>query len=317
MKIIYVAMFCYLLTSCSAGLEKDSDIRQVSKSSIVILGTVQDAGSPHAGCKKSCCADLFNHPDATRKVVSLGIIDVEEHKNWMIEASPDLPQQMKMLQRLSPFDHQETPDAIFLTHAHIGHYSGLMYLGRESMNSDKVKVYTMDRMQNFLASNGPWSQLVDLGNIALDSLFENQSQRLSENIVITPFKVPHRDEFSETVGYKISGNKHSCLFIPDIDKWSKWKINIIEEIARVDYALIDATFYDAAEVNHRDISEIPHPFVIESMELMEGLNEEERKKVYFIHLNHTNPLLNVESAASNLVKDKGFNIAQYGQVLEL
>ena len=65
---------------------------------------------------------------------------------------------------------------------------------------------------------------------------------------MTPFLVPHRDEFSETVGYKIEGTKKTALFIPDIDKWQKWKRNIVEEVKKVDYAFVDATFFDQSEV---------------------------------------------------------------------
>ena len=137
----------------------------VDKTQLIILGTVQDAGSPHIACKKDCCKELFLHPDVGRKVVSLGLIDNENQKNYIIEATPDLAIQMKNLQQHSPFSTKETPDGILLTHAHIGHYSGLMYLGKEAMNADKLDVYAMPRMKQFLETNGPWSQLVNNKNI--------------------------------------------------------------------------------------------------------------------------------------------------------
>jgi pyrroloquinoline quinone biosynthesis protein B len=119
------------------------------------------------------------------------------------------------------------------------------------------------------------------------------------------------------VGYKIIGPAKSALFIPDIDKWSKWESNIIEEIASVDFAFIDGTFYDAEEINNRDISEIPHPFIIETMELLKNLKKQEKNKVYFIHLNHTNPALNEKSKAYQTIKSKGFNIAELQTVFAL
>ena len=67
----------------------------------------------------------------------------------------------------------------------------------------------------------------------------------------------------------------------------KWNQNLINEIKNIDVALIDGTFYDDKEVNYRDISEIPHPFVIETMEMLTKENEEEKSKIKFIHLNHT------------------------------
>ena len=132
-----------------------------------------------------------------------------------------------------------------------------------------------------------------------------------------PLQVPHRDEFSETVGYKIIGVNKSALFIPDIDKWEKWETNISAMIKTVDYAFLDASFYDGDELNTRDISQIPHPFVIESMTRFQNLSDTEKQKIYFIHFNHTNALLNPESEHYKTVLKNGFNIAQFNQKFAL
>jgi len=278
---------------------------------LVVLGTLQDGGSPHAGCKKTCCKQLFDHPDTNRKVVSLGLIDNIHKSNYLFEATPDLPKQLKLLKKFSPFSDKEVPDAIFLTHAHIGHYTGLMHLGREVMGAKDVKVYALPKMKSYLENNGPWSQLVLLQNILLQPMHFEKAVQLNPTIKVTAFQVPHRDEYSETAGFLIEGPHKKALFIPDIDKWSKWNKNIIAEIGKVDYALIDATFYDGNEMPGRDISEIPHPFVSETMQLLSALPSEEKKKVYFIHLNHTNPLLNQSSAANLTLHKSGFNVATF------
>ncbi|WP_218921443.1 MBL fold metallo-hydrolase [Haliscomenobacter hydrossis] len=285
--------------------------------SLLILGTIQDAGSPHAGCTKDCCKTLFKHPDPARMVVALGLIDPENRLNWLFEATPDLPRQMKILKEHSPFRSEETPNGIFLTHAHIGHYSGLMYLGRESMNAKATPVYAMPRMREFLETNGPWSQLLSLKNIALHPLQDQESVQLSSQLSVTPLKVPHRDEFSETVGFRIQGPNKSAIFIPDIDKWERWSTDIVAEIKKVDYAFLDATFYDNAELNYRNMAEIPHPFVVESMERFKALPLEEKKKIYFIHLNHTNPLLNSKSPQLKALRKNGFQVAEFQQIFHL
>ena len=192
-----------------------------------------------------------------------------------------------------------------------------MYLGKEALGAKNLPIYAMPRMKSYLETNGPWSQLVSQNNIFLSRLKKDSSVILSSNFSITPFTVPHRDEYSETVGYKIKGPNKTALFIPDINKWSIWEKRIIDEIAMVDYAFIDATFYDGNEINTRKISEIPHPFVIESMELFKGLPASEKSKIYFIHFNHTNPLLNPQSKQSKNVIKQGFKIARFGQVINL
>ncbi|WP_273568631.1 MBL fold metallo-hydrolase [Maribacter halichondriae] len=318
---IFIFSLATSFFSCGQASENNgkshSNTTTTSKVALVILGTAQDAGSPHIACEKTCCANLFENPDYNRKVVSLGIIDSEAKKTFLFEATPDMTEQLKTLKKSALWNATEIPNGIFLTHAHIGHYTGLMYLGKEATNADKVPVYVMPKMKSFLEKNGPWSQLVSNKNIDIKSLEDGREINLTPQIKVIPFTVPHRDEYSETVGYKIIGPNRSVLFIPDIDKWQKWSASIVSEIEKVDFAFLDATFYDAAEINNRDISEIPHPFVIESIELFENLPTSEKKKIHFIHFNHTNPLLNSESEQSKEVLEKGFNIARTFQKIQL
>jgi len=289
----------------------------IEKPSLIILGTAQDAGAPHAGCQKDCCKQRWNNPDFKKRVVCLGVIDPNSQKTFLFEATPDLPSQMYYLQELAVFSESNVPDGIFLTHAHIGHYTGLMHLGREALGSKGVPVFAMPEMKSFLESNGPWSQLVQLGNIALQPLKADSTFTITPNLNVTPFRVPHRDEYSETVAYKIEGPEKAALFIPDIDKWNKWERDIREEIKKVDYAFLDATFYKNGEIKGRDMSEIPHPFVEESMQLFTNLPEKEKQKVVFIHFNHTNPLLEKDSPEAAAVEQAGFKLAREGQIFEL
>ncbi|AZA80591.1 pyrroloquinoline quinone biosynthesis protein PqqB [Chryseobacterium lactis] len=284
---------------------------------LIVLGNVQDAGSPQAGCKKECCASLWKNPKQDRKITSLGIIDHDFQKNYIFDISPDFTQQVQLLQEQSATLNKTAPDGIFITHAHIGHYTGLMFLGREAMNSKNVPVYAMPRLKKYLENNGPWSQLVTLNNIAIQEIQNEVPVQLSTHLNVTPIQVPHRDEYSETVGYIIKGPNKKALFIPDIDKWSTWKHNIADLIKSVDYAFLDATFYDAEEVGFRNISEIPHPFVVESMELFKGLAPQDKKKIHFIHFNHTNKLLIPDSKQTKTVLANGFAIARLGDQVEL
>lgn len=320
LRIFFVLL---LATGCSSNSgNKDNTITtpysttNITGVSLIVLGTIQDAGSPQIGCTKDCCKNLFLHPDKNRRVVSLGLFDPINNKKYIIEATPDFTQQAKALKNYVS-DNKEIPDGIFLTHAHIGHYTGLMYLGKEAMNADSVPVFAMPKMKSFLAQNGPWSQLVKNKNIALQEMNDGKEIQLSSNFKVIPFTVPHRDEFSETVGYTIIGPNKKALFIPDIDKWEKWNNNIIEAIAKVDYAFIDGTFYDAEEINNRDISTIPHPFIIESMKLFKNLPGTEKKKIYFIHFNHTNPVIIPNSKQYQQVIENGFNIAGINDTFKL
>jgi len=319
-KLIYLLLVG--VCSCNPSPDKKTTVRvseqiEPTQTLLIVLGNLQDAGSPHIACKKECCSALFQNPDDSRKVVSLGVVDPENNRKYLFDATPDMPEQLKILRNYLPEKTNETADGIFLTHAHIGHYTGLMYLGTEAMAASNVNVFAMPVMDSYLRNNGPWSQLVGNQNISLQSLNNKQEISLTSNLSVIPFLVPHRDEYSETVGYKIIGPNKTVLFIPDIDKWYKWDTNIIDEIRQADYAFLDAGFFSEKEIDNRDISEIPHPTVLESMELFDKLPAHEKDKVWFIHMNHTNPMLNPESEQSKLVISNGYHIARFKNIFEL
>ena len=281
---------------------------------IYILGNTQDAGLPHIGCQHKFCQDNFDiHEEYF--VTSIAVVNSDLRRYILFEATPDITYQLNYLKN-NLFQEFLLPESLYITHAHIGHYSGFMYFGREALGAKNLMVRVLPRMSNFLQNNGPWSQLVDINNIKIKEINFGLSTNELSNIVVTPIQVPHRDEYSETAGYIIEGKNKKALFIPDIDKWEKWDRNLNQLAKEFDFLLIDATFYDSKEIN-RDISEIPHPLVTKTIDLLSGLNIENRSKVYFIHMNHTNMMLDPNSELSKLVTSKGFNIARLGQKLYL
>ena len=280
---------------------------------LTVLGIAQDAGYPHIGCNKDCCNKNISD-DMEYFVTSIGISDIKNDKYYLFEATPDITSQIKYLK--DGIENQKIVDGIFLTHAHIGHYSGLMYLGREALGAKNVPIYAMPRMKRFLQENGPWSQLVSLENPGINEINHNQNIPLSRELTVIPFTVPHRDEFSETVGYKIVGKNKSALFIPDIDKWYLWEKSIIEEVKSVNYAFLDATFFSGEEIN-RSMSEIPHPFISETIEIFEDEELSTKNKIQFIHFNHTNPVLNQKISLRDSIIKLGFNFAKFGDRYEL
>lgn len=274
---------------------------------------MQDAGYPHIGCEKFCCNENFNSA-TVNFVTSLGITDLVDKKSFLLEATPDISMQLKFLKKI--YNSSTIIDGVFITHAHIGHYTGLMYFGREALGAYKVPVYVMPKMKLFLESNSPWNQLIDLNNIQLSEIFHNKNINISNNLEIVPFTVPHRDEFSETVGYKIIGPNKSALFIPDINKWNLWDKDIVEEVKDVDYAFLDATFFKDGEVN-RSMEEIPHPFVVETLNLFKNESDELKNKIYFIHFNHTNISLQDKNPVIDSISKLGYNFTRFGDQLSL
>ena len=280
---------------------------------LMVLGITQDTGYPQINCSESCCEVAWGETELKKMTTSLAIVDPISNQQWILDATPNITEQLHLLNKTSGIKNIE---GIFITHAHIGHYTGLMYFGKEGMNTSKIPVYVMPKMKKFLEKNAPWSQLVKSKNISLNLIKDQSFIQLNERIRITPFLVPHRDDYSETVGFKIQTTSKSSIFIPDIDKWEIWDKDIISIVKDTDYAFLDGTFYKNGELN-RDMSQIPHPFVEESMELFSILPNSDKNKIYFIHMNHTNPLLIENSKEKNNVIKNGFNVAVQGSYFYL
>ncbi len=284
---------------------------------VVVLGVAQDGGVPQAGSNEHPAWEI---PNLRRLVVSLGLVAPASGGRWLFEATPDFREQLHLLDEIAPVDDAPGLDGIFLTHAHIGHYTGLMFLGHESLGAQGVNVYAMPRMADFLTANGPWSQLVRYENVVLRRLEDGVPLSLGSGLTVTPFLVPHRQEYAEVVGFRIEGPSRSVLFIPDIDSWEEWDeagTRIESAIASVDVAYVDGTFFANGEIPGRDMTGFPHPFITHSMQRLAELPPAEKAKVRFIHLNHTNQALLPDSEARKTIEQSGFRVAEEGEKVEL
>ena len=311
-----ILMMLLFFMSCDNAEQKKTEIAEDTNDiSLAILGIAQDAGYPQAGCLKDCCKPFREGEEKARSAASIAIIDRTTKQTWLFEATPDVKHQLYQLQELSGFD-AIVPNGVFLTHAHIGHYTGLIHFGHEVMGAKKLPVFAMPKMSNYLTNNGPWSQLVKFNNITLQPLKADSSVQLTSNIKVTPFLVPHRDEYSETVGYEIETTNKKILFIPDINKWNIWDRDIVELIKGCDLALLDGTFYKNGELPNRDMSQILHPFIEESMNTFADLSAEDKNKVMFIHFNHTNPILR-DTKEHQEVIDAGYQVAREGMEIKM
>jgi len=310
-------LFLLLHSIGAPGLDRGLNDQAATQPYIQVLGIAQDAGYPQAGCNRACCELAWRQPQRRRFATSLAIVDPLSSQRWLVECTPDFRQQLRLLDQSMPreFAHQNHPvlDGILLTHAHIGHYAGLMHLGREAIGANEIPVFAMPRMAEFLKTNGPWDQLIKLKNIQIKPIHAEKTFQLNPRIRVTPITVPHRDEYSETVAFVIEGPLKSALFLPDIDKWERWEQSIDELLKRVDVAWLDGTFHDSDELPGRDMSQIPHPFITESISRFSSLPESTRDKIRFIHFNHTNPVLQPDATATHQLRRSGMHLAEQSE----
>ena len=278
---------------------------------IHVLGTAQDGGYPHAGCKKSCCAVAWNNSLLHRLPSSIAAIDEDNNKFYLFDITPNIKQQLHFLDK-----YNCELAGVFITHAHIGHYLGLMDLGLEIMNTNDIPIHVMPRMKNFIINNEPMNQLIDNNNIKLIDMIDNKTI-IFDNLSVIPFNVPHRNELSETVGFRLLSSNKSVIYLPDIDDWNSWNVNLDEFVMDNDILFLDGTFYKKSEVQSRDISKIPHPDITDTMSRLSGLSNKYRQRVHFIHLNHTNDVLREKSDAFNDVINQGFSLTKENQIFKM
>ncbi len=316
MRLLTAALAAALTVVLAGACSTGSHVPPPQEPYVVVLGIAQDGGYPQAGCRRDDCVERFDGRGDRVLVASLGIVDPASGQRWILDATPDFPQQLHRLERVAGAPRKGAPllDGVLLTHAHIGHYLGLAHLGREVLGTRGVPVYAMPRMRTFLERNGPWSQLVSLNNIAIRPLEAGVPTALNERISVTPLVVPHRDEFSETVGFVVRGPSRAILWLPDIDKWEKWTTSIESVVEQVDVAYVDATFYSASELPGRDLSEIPHPTVEETMQRFAPSTL--RSRIRLVHLNQSNPLLR-DATLRRALRDRGFAVAVEGEIVGL
>lgn len=284
---------------------------------LIVLGTAQDGGVPHAGCLCPTCRAAREDHRLRRLPAAVGIIDGDA---WaMIDATSAFAEQLHRLwlHRPSAAAHNETrygpPETVMLTHAHTGHYTGLWQLDRSVLAGRGVRVLAPPRTARFLAAQEPWRKMAEAGFIVLDKLTPGVPLALGSTVTVETVVVPHRAEWqTETVGVFVRGPRRSALYLPDIDRWDEWEHDVVEVVGSLDVALLDGTFWDQPTNPN-----VPHPPVLETMDRLQRVAESGTTEVVFTHLNHSNPVLAEGSAEAAEVRRRGFQVASEGQAFDL
>lgn len=282
----------------------------------LVMGIMQDAGLPHAGCRCRFCASAYADPARTKWAACLALVDTRREPAgvWLFDATPDIKYQLNSLSELlgpraARAERVRQPDGLFLTHGHMGHTAGLAHLGPEAMAVEALPLFAPARLLDVLARSEIWEPT--MAGMRLNSLQAGQSVSLGADIAVTPVAVPHRDEWDAgTFAYLIRGPRRTLLYLPDIDGWELWPA-ARETVAGVDVALVDASFCSLDEVAERPT--VRHPLVPDTVRLFASLPVE----LILTHLNHTNPLLDEESEERRLTLAAGVKIAERGMRLSL
>jgi pyrroloquinoline quinone biosynthesis protein B len=286
---------------------------------VELLGTAQDAGIPQIAAHLPEDEAARRDPARRRLVSSLLIADPATGKRWLIDATPDLREQVERADAVAPLrgaggvGRPPLFETIFLTHAHMGHVAGLLQLGREAYAAAGQRISCSPAMARFLTGNEPWALLTRLGHVAIEPFTAGATIRLTDTLTVTPLAVPHRGEISDTHAFVVRGPQRSVLYLPDIDRWDAWDRKLEDVLAGVDVAFLDGTFFDESELPGRKLEEIPHPLVRLTLERLAALPLRVRQRVVFIHLNHSNSAADPTSDARRKVLAAGMRVGSEGQ----
>ena len=284
---------------------------------LFVLGIAQDGGLPHFGCEKACCVDARR----TGRVLfpaALGVVDrrpgAGAEKLLLVEATPRIEEQVALLHDLAGVHGRgrQPVDAVLTTHAHLGHYLGLAWFGREVASSQHVPVHCTPRFAAFLRQHGPWKQLVELQQLEVREFVIGSAFEPWPGLTVTATSVPHRDEFSDTVAFTIRGPARAVLFVPDIDAWERAPGLLEQLLDGVDVAYLDGTFFDGSELPERNLAEIRHPLMTRTMELLAARVRSKPGTLRFLHMNHTNPALHAPAVRAR-IEAAGFGLAAQGE----
>ncbi len=273
---------------------------------IKVLGSGQDAGIPQIGCHCDNCTRARKQSEYARLGASIAVLTNDSC--YIIDASPDFKEQIDLLGMDVKKEKRKgkiPTSGILLTHAHFGHCSGLLQLGKEALNEKNLPVFCTPKMKGFLEGNLPFSLLVETGNIKVNELQIGVESKVC-GLSFIPISVPHRDDISDTVGFIILSGKR-FIYIPDLDYWAD---EIISEIEKADLAIIDGTFHSKDEITR--FEDVPHPTILETIKTFENIHS----KILFTHINHTNAI-NRQGDERKYIKERGFDIAYDGMEIEL
>lgn len=260
---------------------------------IEVVGTAQDGGVPHLGCTCTRCESARDDPTRTRYPASL-LVDADER--LLVDVPMDVRHQVR-----GPVD------GIAVSHAHVGHFPGILQVGREVLDAEELPVYCTPELADVVRTDALLSRLVTERNVSLRPVTSGEAFGFGDG-TIRPFAVPHRDELGTgTLGFAFEGARR-LVYVPDVDRWTD---ELLARVGRADVALLDGTFWSADEIP--DQGSVPHPPIRTALADLPTAETD----VYFTHLNHTNPALSRDSTARETIAAAGAGVLERGRRFDL
>jgi pyrroloquinoline quinone biosynthesis protein B len=294
---------------------------------VLLLGVAAGGGLPQWNCACSNCQQARSGVIASQTQSSVAIGDAAG--NWfLINASPDLPVQMRANSELAPRDGspRNSPiQAVFLTSADVDHVLGLLSL-REG---NALHIYATPAIQQAAAILGVttvlqsfcgvfWHHPTGGGFAELPaSSLRVRSLALSGRAPRYAGEISNGGVYTTALHFKDERTGGRLLVAPGVADLS----GPLQEAARdSDAVLMDGTFWSEDELSRvragaSSASEMGHlPIQDGTLPFLSALTD--RYRVY-IHINNTNPIFAPGSPERATVDSAGVIVGRDGMRFEL
>lgn len=270
---------------------------------VCVLGSAAGGGYPQWNCRCRVCEAARAGESRPRTQSSLAIRG-EDGPWFLVNASPDLRQQLEMLDARVDGVRAPPVAGVLLTDAEIDHTAGLLLM-RES--ATPIRVYggapveralreTLLRMLERF-SGVDWNALQTERELPLEG----------SSLAVEPFVVSE-----DQTGFVFRERGGTVTYVPGLARLDD---AIVARFAASDVVLVDGTFWhddDLARlgISDRTAGDMGHvPLTGGTLEMLAGL---ERPRKILVHINNTNPILLEDSPERAEVVRAGVEVAYDG-----
>ena len=294
-----------------------------------ILGSAAGGGFPQWNCRCPTCEAARAGARARPRTQSSLAVRGDDGPWFLVNASPDLRQQLEALAGPSPDGVRAAPIAgVLLTDAEIDHTAGLLLL-RES--AAPVHVYGAEGVERALREGYPVLPMLErYCGAEWHTLEPGRAQPLDgSSLTVEPFGVggdaPRYLDGSgvelEASGFvfREGGNGAVVTYVPGLARLDDAALT---RFAASDLVLVDGTFWREDELallgisarSAHDMGHLPLSGPGGTLEALAGL---ERPRTVLVHINNTNPILLEDSPERAAVVRAGVEVAYDGLEVEL
>jgi pyrroloquinoline quinone biosynthesis protein B len=248
-----------------------------------VLGSAAGGGFPQWNCHCRTCEAARAGVRARPRTQSSLTIRGSDGPWWLVNASPDLRQQLETLPPGSVDGVRAAPIAgVLLTDAEIDHTAGLLLL-REA--GSPIRIY---------------------GDPGIERVLKPTLLRMLEGLMVEPF----------SSGLVFRDGASVVTYAPALARLDE---AVLARFEASDLVLVDGTFWfddDLARlgISRRTAADMGHVALTDSLPALAGLR---RPRKVLVHINNTNPILLEDSPEREQVVRAGVEVAYDGLEVEL